>query len=341
MIDEEPARGTVRRPAKNLLANLLHLPLSDRRFQVNMAMVGAVLLVHLGADIAQDRGVFLVPGFVWTLLLLVPVVYGGTVFGLVGSLPAAICAFVVIVPEELLSHHGATGLRGQWSILAIVIVAAVLTGYRFDQERDLREHLVLAERERVVSYSGDHPLSFKHLFDALPYGVVLSDSAGIIRFVSGHLEELSGYRGDDLVGCTVEVLVPKRLSRRHVVKRGAFADAPIVRPHGVRADLVLLRRDGTELPVDIALAPLVVAGEHWVVAMIRDDSARVAAEHARHEAIEALAKSEQRFRLAFQHNMIGMVFVDSRNHMILCCRHCRKMIMSILSYHTLCRRLPK
>ncbi|MHB1510117.1 MAG: sensor domain-containing protein [Acidimicrobiales bacterium] len=323
MIDEEPARGTVRRPAKNLL----HLPLSDRRFQVNMAMVAAVLLVHLGADIAQDRGVFLVPGFVWTLLLLIPVVYGGTVFGLVGSLAAAICAFVVIVPEELLTRHDTMELWGQWSILALVLVIAILTGDRFDQERYLREHLVLAERARFVSYSGDHPLSFKHLFDVLPYGVVLSDSDGVIRFVNGHLEALSGYRGDDLVGCTVEVLVPTRLSHRHVAERGAFADAPIVRAHGVNHDLVLLRRDGTELPVDIALAPLGAAGEPWVVAMIRDDSARVAAEQARHgaerhaakleaEAKGALAKSEQRFRLAFENNMVGMVFVDSRNDIL-------------------------
>ncbi len=327
MIDEAPAHIAARRSAKDLPANLLHPPFSDRRYKMTLAMVGAVLLVHLGADIAQDRGVFLVPGFVWTLLLLVPVVNGGTVFGLVGSLPAAICAFVVLVPEELLTHHSPTELWGQWSILAIVLVTALLTGDRFDSERCLRERLVLAERERAVSYSGDHPLLWQHLFDALPYGVVLSDSAGVIRSVNGHLEALSGYRGDDLVGCAVEVLVPKRLYRRHVAKRGAFADAPRARPHGVRADLSLLRRDGTEVPVDIALAPLAVAGEAWVVAMIRDDTARVAAERARHEAeshaakaakleaeaMEALARSEQRFRLAFENNMVGMVFVDSRN----------------------------
>ncbi|MHB1509116.1 MAG: putative bifunctional diguanylate cyclase/phosphodiesterase [Acidimicrobiales bacterium] len=313
MVDGAPAHIAARRSAKDLPANLLHLPLSDRRFQVNMAMVAAVLLVHLGAGLAQDRGVLLVPGFVWTLLLLVPVVYGGTVFGLVGSLAAAICAFVVLVPEELLTSHDTMELWGGWSILALVLVIAVLTGARFEEERRLREHLVLAERERVVSYSGDHPLSFKHLFDALPYGVVLSDSAGVIRSVNGHLEALSGYRDDDLVGCAVEVLVPTRLSHRHVRERGAFADAPIARPHGVRSDLVLLRRDGTELPVDIALSPLAMAGEPWVVAMIRDDTARVAAEQARHEAIEALAKSEQRFRLAFENNMVGMVFVDSKD----------------------------
>ena len=321
MIDETPAHIAARRSARDLPANLLHPPFSDRRFQVNMAMVGAVLLVHLGADIAQDRGVFLVPGFVWTLLLLVPVVYGGTVFGLVGSLPAAICAFVVLVPEELLTHHSPTELWGQWSILAIVLVVAILTGDRFDSERDLRERLVLAERERVVSYLGDQPLSFRHLFEALPDGVVLSDADGVICYANGRFEALSGYCADDLLGRSVEVLVPSRLAERHLGERGSFAASPRHRPHGVRSDLVLARRDGTEVPVDIALAPLAMAGGSFVVALCRDDSARVAAEHARHEAerhaetleaasAKALAESEQRFRLAFENNMVGMVFVD-------------------------------
>ena len=81
------------------------------------------------------------------------------------------------------------------------------------------------------------------------------------------------------------------------------------------------------LAVDAALAPLVLDGKPWTVVAIRDDSAQKAAEHAHAEvelhavaaelaAAEALANSEQRFRLAFENNMAGMIFVDLEDRIL-------------------------
>jgi diguanylate cyclase (GGDEF)-like protein/PAS domain S-box-containing protein len=86
---------------------------------------------------------------------------------------------------------------------------------------------------------------------------------------------------------------------------------------GSNLNLTLLCHDGNELAVEVALSPLALDGNEWVVAMIRDARALRAAEQAltefeRHAlaAAEALSESEQRFRLAFENNIAGMVFAD-------------------------------
>lgn len=91
MGDGMRARGIARRSRKDLLAGLAHPPLSDRRFWVVEATVVVVFLARLGTRFAVDRGVISsVPGSVWILLLLVPIVYEGRTFGFVGSFGTAL-----------------------------------------------------------------------------------------------------------------------------------------------------------------------------------------------------------------------------------------------------------
>jgi len=317
MSSEAPANCTAPHPARDLLSNLAHPPFSDRRFWMTETAVVVVLLVHLGADLAQDGGVLPIPGFVWILPLLVPVVYGGTAFGLVGSLGAALGGIVVLVPEELFAHHSTFELWDEGGILVMVLVTAVLLGYRFEEEHYLYDRLLLAERARLVSHLEPFSLSWQQLFDALPYAVTLVDAEGVIGYANRPLEALSGYAPDEIVGKCVETLVPSRLRDRHIAERDNLAGKPVNRPYETGLDFFLMRKDGSELEVDIALAPLVVENKSWAIAIVRDDSARVAAEHGRQEAeqrtleVEAsarktLANSEQRFRLAFEEAPIGM-----------------------------------
>jgi PAS domain S-box-containing protein len=86
---------------------------------------------------------------------------------------------------------------------------------------------------------------------------------------------------------------------------------------GSGLNLTLLCHDGNELAVEVALSPLALDGKEWVVAMIRDDRVRRAAEQVGTEfelhtlaAAEELSECEQRFRLAFENNVAGMVFTD-------------------------------
>ncbi|MHB1783072.1 MAG: putative bifunctional diguanylate cyclase/phosphodiesterase [Acidimicrobiales bacterium] len=295
--------GSARLVRGSMVANLAHPPLGDRRFWMVQAMVVIAVLVHLAADLAQDAGVFPVPGFVWTLLLLVPTVYAGTVFGLVGSLGAAVGGIALLIPEELLTHHSTTEAWGAWGILSMVLVTAVLLGYRFEEERSLRHRMVEAERERIMGSIEGHSLSWHTLFDALPYGIALVDADGAIRYANGQLEMLSGYQSAQLVGSAVELLVPAGLREHHVAHRNGTRGTSVTRPHGARPGLLLLRQDGAETPVDIALAPLAMDATPCTIVMVRDDSVREQAERARDDA-------ERRFRLAFENNVAGMALAS-------------------------------
>ena len=99
-----------------LVRSATHPPFSDRRFWLSQLMVLAVFLIHLADDIISNHGSTLIPDFVWALLLLIPVIYAGSAFGLVGSLCTVLVGIVALAPAELLFHHTATELWAAWSV---------------------------------------------------------------------------------------------------------------------------------------------------------------------------------------------------------------------------------
>jgi diguanylate cyclase (GGDEF)-like protein/PAS domain S-box-containing protein len=176
----------------------------------------------------------------------------------------------------------------------------------------------------VVSYLEDYPLSWNHLLEVLPDGIAFVDEHGTIRHANERLTVLTGYTRDELVGQAVEMLVPSPERDAHVAHRDEYSRDPKAREMGSGLNLTLLCHDGNELAVEIAISPLAVDGKEWVVAMIRDDRARRAAEQVRTEfelhtlaTAEALSESEQRFRLAFENNVAGMVFTDFEDRILV------------------------
>ncbi len=117
------------------------------------------------------------------------------------------------------------------------------------------------------------------LLDALPDGIVAVDAQGAIRLASRELIKLSGYSAKELLGTPVETLIPARYHAVHARHRAGYGAAghPI-RIMGSGLEIVLLAKDGTEIPVDIALSPLETAAGTLVVGAVRDARERVARE---------------------------------------------------------------
>ena len=157
--------------------------------------------------------------------------------------------------------------------------------------------------ESFIDFLERHPLTWERLLNVLPDGVAFVDDTGIIRHANAVFTTLTGYDLADLVGRSIEDIVPPSARARHVEQRRRFVDGGRVRTMGRHLNLSLLRRDGSELAVDIALAPIVLGGRPWTITLVRDDSAERSASRARDEI-------EQRFRLAFEENMAPMAFTD-------------------------------
>ncbi len=140
---------------------------------------------------------------------------------------------------------------------------------------------------------------FHRLLLNAPDAMVIVDSRGTIKLVNELTGQLFGYSADELEGQPVEMLVPHTLRYRHVHLREVYATAPQIRRMGAaeRPDLAGLRRDGTEFPVEVSLAPLDTDEGPMVSAVIRDISERKQAEQvlarARDEALAATRLKSQ------------------------------------------------
>lgn len=130
------------------------------------------------------------------------------------------------------------------------------------------------------------------LFDAVPDALVVVDGSGSIARANRQATRLFGYEDGGLDGLPIEALIPVEARARHVGHRDAYMHAPRVRPMGSGAmNLIGLRRDGTEFPVEIALSPLESDGGPMFLASVRDISetlrARQALARSRHDALSA------------------------------------------------------
>jgi two-component system sensor kinase FixL len=116
------------------------------------------------------------------------------------------------------------------------------------------------------------------LLNAAPDAMVVVDAEGTIVLANPRTEKLFGYSNEELIGGSVELLVPDRVRERHRAHRDEFIGSPHVRPMGTIADLIGRRKDGSEFPVDIALSPLMLESGKLIVTAIRDVTARREAE---------------------------------------------------------------
>lgn len=121
------------------------------------------------------------------------------------------------------------------------------------------------------------------IVDALPDAVVVTDGAGLITSANRQVSQLFGYEPAELIGRSVDELVPPELRSAHARHRADFAGAPRLRPMGGTLDLWARRRDGADFPVEVALSPIEIDGDHQVIATIRDVSARRALDQIRRD----------------------------------------------------------
>ena len=115
---------------------------------------------------------------------------------------------------------------------------------------------------------------FISLLDAAPDATVIVDKNGQVKMVNHQTESLFGYKRDELVGQSVEALVPPEKRGVHQQHRGGFMKAAAVRAMGTGIELFAVRKDGSRFPAEISLSPIVTEEGMWVSAAVRDISGR-------------------------------------------------------------------
>jgi len=117
-------------------------------------------------------------------------------------------------------------------------------------------------------------LSVEPVLDASPNAVIAVDGRGRIVYANRKVAEVFGWAPEELLGEPLEILVPSNLAGRHAAHRAGYRLHPVPRPIGSGLELVARRRDGSEFPVEISLAPMRSQRNPLVFATIADITAR-------------------------------------------------------------------
>jgi PAS domain S-box-containing protein len=120
------------------------------------------------------------------------------------------------------------------------------------------------------------------IVEAAPDALMVVDGEGRIVRANGRAESLFGYTRSELIGSSIELLMPETFRKEHEKQRKEFFLAARMRPMAAGRDLRARRKDGAELSVQVSLSPIHVAGAPLVVVAARETS-----EYYRHERASA------------------------------------------------------
>jgi PAS domain S-box-containing protein len=115
---------------------------------------------------------------------------------------------------------------------------------------------------------------FRSVVESVPNVILIVDESGVITFANAHAEEVFGYKREEVVGKSVDILLPERLRRTHVPLRTDFIRHPEARPMGAGRELFALRKDGVEIAVEIGLSPMRSSEGLFVLVSLVDVSER-------------------------------------------------------------------
>jgi two-component system, sensor histidine kinase PdtaS len=123
-------------------------------------------------------------------------------------------------------------------------------------------------------------------FDRIPVAMIVVNHLGEIVRLNQLAETTFGYSTEELIGHTVEKLIPSRYHGAHPGYRNGFLAETSARPMGAGRDLSGLRKDGSEFPVEIGINPVQTGEGPMVLSVILDLSERKQAERRIQEALQ-------------------------------------------------------
>ena len=142
--------------------------------------------------------------------------------------------------------------------------------------------------ESSTSHFQDDP--FRQVVEMAPIAVLMVSEAGLIELANVQAEKVFGYSRDELLGRSVDSLLPQNLQAQHSHHRHMFFHNPSPRAMGSGRDLFARRKDGREFPVEIGLNPIHTPTGMKVLSTIVDISERKQVEARQQQLLEDLKR---------------------------------------------------
>nr|WP_314606633.1 PAS domain S-box protein [uncultured Janthinobacterium sp.] len=144
---------------------------------------------------------------------------------------------------------------------------------------------------------------YRMLFESTPDSVIMVNATGAIVLANQQAQRLFGYAEGELNGRQIDSLLPQRLRHSHVAHRSRYFDQPRTRTMGADLELLGLRKDNVEFPVEISLSPIQTEIGTFVISAIRDVSDR--------------RRAEQKFRGLLESAPDAIVIVNGDGEIVL------------------------
>ena len=150
---------------------------------------------------------------------------------------------------------------------------------------------VRQERQQTQAALNASEELFRSIVEAAPSGFLMVNPKGEIVLSNSEIEQIFGYTREELIGQSIDILVPAEYRHDHPEYRQAYMRHPSTRAMGKRRDLYGVRKDGRRVPVEVGLNPVTTQEGQFVLASVIDVTERKRAE-------EALRQSEARLNEA-------------------------------------------
>lgn len=144
---------------------------------------------------------------------------------------------------------------------------------------------------------------FSQLINLIPYAIVIANKEGKITYFNSQTQEMFGYKLSDLTGQMVEVLIPKRFQEKHIEYRENYFRCPAKRAMESNLELFGIRKDGSEFPVDIMLAPAIIDNCEQVISVIHNVTAAKQQARQLEDTVSALTHDLKTPLLAAETNL--------------------------------------
>lgn len=121
---------------------------------------------------------------------------------------------------------------------------------------------------------------FQAIFESSVEGILVMDDEGNLIKVNPALKKIFGYDTGELLNLKVEALIPVKFREAHGRLRKKYVKRPEARSMGKGMHILGLRKDGSQIPVEVSLSPTAIDGRQLVIAFVVDITERSNVMHA-------------------------------------------------------------